>query len=331
MHDVMEGVANDVISKLLLKFIEDNFFSARLLSNVLKSMDFGFESTNVPLEISLDYVKNKNRMRMSASELIFFVRYFGIMIGEYVPENNEYWLLYIKLREIVSIVTSPNVTHSHLLQLKIFIVEHHTLYMKLFGDLKSKFHILIHYVRIMLLIGPVIHVSAIRFESKHRDIKAIVHATASRKNILKTVSIRHQLSLMRFQYLKYKKFYVTNGPEEGDDVVHICFPSAQTRKTLTYIIINDVTYKTGTIIVADICDSGPCFGKIDMVFVVDDVIYFRYIPFKIIGFNYHFYAYSVIADITARKIVQYESMPLRGPYLLAIKNNISYIVTRHVL
>lgn len=251
------------------------------------------------------------------------------MVGEYVPEDNEYWRLYIKLRDIINIITSPNIIKSHLLQLQLCIEEHHELYIKLFGFLTAKFHLLIHYVQIMLKNGPVISVSAMRFESKHREIKAILQSTSCKKNILKTVGIRHQLSLMHNKFSKYDRMYIAYGPELND-TVNAYFPTAQTIKLINNITINDVKYSAGIIIVANICKDGPCFGKIDKIFVVDDNIFFTYMPYKIIGFNYHYYAHSVIADETIRKI-DYDSMTTHTPCILSIINNVHYIATRHIL
>lgn len=284
-------------------------------------MDFAHESTNVPLDLSLDYIKKHGRLRMSASESIFFVRYFGLMIGEYIPEDNELWKLYIKLREIVNIITSPDIMNSHLLQLQILIEEHHKLYVKLFGPLKAKFHLLIHYVNIILRNGPTIIISAMRFESKHREIKSIVQSTSCKRNILKTIGVRHQLSLLHCTYSNYQKKYVTYGSEVRDDEVNYRFPLGQERKSFNKLSVNDVTYSSGTIFVADIYANGPCFAKIEKIFVVDNEIFFKYIPFKIRGFNNHYFAYSVVAEST-QKLINYDSIASRVPCLLLVKKRL---------
>ena len=89
---------------------------------------------------------------MSASEMLFFTRYFGLMVGEKINENDELsdiWLLYVKLCEIIAILTSPNITHQNLEELVLFVEEHNELYIKLFGRLTIKFHMLLHYVRLI--------------------------------------------------------------------------------------------------------------------------------------------------------------------------------------
>lgn len=119
---------------------------------------------------------------------------------------------------------------------------------------------MLHYKRLILQNEPLIKTSSMRFESKHREIKAILNAIASHKNILLSVGIRKQLSLTHFMLSKYRNLNVAYGAEvQNDSVVHIYFPLANTRKTLNNVTINDVTYKAGTVIVASITENEPIF------------------------------------------------------------------------
>lgn len=332
MHDVFEGVANYVMAQILLKLIlEDDLFSIHFLNNALNTIDFGFESSNVPLDISLDYVKTNKRLKMSASETLFLTRYFGLMVGDMVPKENKTWPLYTKLRQIIDIVTSTNITNSHLLQLEILIEEHHALYIKLFGTLKAKFNFLLHYVRLMKQNGPLINISSMRYESKHTEIKAILNATASKRNVLQSVGIRLQLSLMHFQFSRYQDLYIKYGKELTDTTVNIHFSTSNSRRTFSHVTINDVTYKNGTVIVAEILKNGPIFGKIEKIYDVDNSIFFEYIPFQLIGFNMHLFAFSAVPTETTKKIIKHCSIALRTPCLLHKKEEISYIYTRHIL
>lgn len=248
-----------------------------------------------------------------------------------VPENNETWALYIKLREIIHIITSPTVTSSHLAQLKILIEEHHTMYLKLFGPLKAKFHFMLHYVRLILQNGPLIKTSSMRSESKHRIIKAILNPVASNRNILLTAGIKLQLSLIHYMYSQYQHLYMTYGSEVPNDSVNIYFPKSNSRKTVNNVKINDVTYESGTIIVANILEKGPLFEKIKKIFIVDNSIFFEFVPLRVIGFNMHVFAFSVLADEQNQKIVHYDSIAVRTPCLSQERNDISYVFLRHVV
>ncbi|OXU22871.1 hypothetical protein TSAR_010190, partial [Trichomalopsis sarcophagae] len=278
MHDVFEGVCNYVITELLLRFVyEDKFFALELLNYRLRNMNFNFESSNKPPEINADYLRKNNKIRASAAEMLFLTRYFGVLVGDKIPRDNKYWSLYNKLHQIVSIITSPVLTASHILQLGMLIKEHNNLYIELFGNLKTKFHFLTHYVRMIEKNGPVIKYSSMRYESKHRMLKTIVLNSSSNRNILKSIATRYELSLMQSNRLKYENVYITYGKNLSSDIINNYFPMHKTKVHISNVVINDVRYSEGTVIIVSMDEDGPEFGKIVNVFVVDDTILFQYI------------------------------------------------------
>ena len=152
MHDALEGVNNYVMSRVIIHFTGSKKFKIEFVNNVMHNMDFSYENDNIPNAIKLEYVTANERLKMSASEMLFFTRYFGLMVGEKINENDELsdiWLLYVKLCEITAILTSPNITDQNLEELVLFVEEHNELYIKLFGRLTIKFHMLLHYVRLI--------------------------------------------------------------------------------------------------------------------------------------------------------------------------------------
>jgi len=67
------------------------------------------------------------------TEVLFFVRHFGVMIEDLVPEIEEVWQLYIRFIQILDIVTAPFVDTNLTTYLTTLIAEHHELYCKLFS------------------------------------------------------------------------------------------------------------------------------------------------------------------------------------------------------
>lgn len=61
--------------------------------------------------------------------------------------------------------------------------------------LKPKHHYLLHYPRVMMKMGPLRYVSAIRFEAKHREIKQNAKIVTSRRNPSYTLALKQQLAL----------------------------------------------------------------------------------------------------------------------------------------
>ena len=316
----------------MLKLIEDKCFSIDYLNYQLSTINVDFESSNVPPEITIDYLKKNLKLKMSSSETVFFTRYFGILIGDQVPCENEIWTLYTKLREIIHIVTSPIMTKSRILQLELLITEHHKLYLKHFGELKAKFHIILHYMKLILKNGPLIKLSVIRFKSKHRELKAIAQAMCSRKNILLSIALRHKLSKMHLQFSRYEDMYITYGTKiEKNISVDTYFPKAKVKCALNSVAINDVTYRAQTVIITDVNDDGLQFGQISAVYFVDDKIYFKYVPFQTIGFNLHYFAHTVLENADNEKLIANDLLVTRTPCLISKKDDVTLIATRHVL
>lgn len=111
MHDLLEGVASYTISKVLTVFIyEQKYFTLQTLNNLIKNFNYGdIDKSNKPRLITKenskktgnDIIKNKIKLKQSSSEMLCLSRYLGPIIGHLIPENNEYWKLYLTLRRLL--------------------------------------------------------------------------------------------------------------------------------------------------------------------------------------------------------------------------------------
>lgn len=230
MHDFFEGISNLVITAILLQLIfVKGKFSLDDLSYRLRIMDFGFESANVPLEIKAEYLQKNKRLKMSATEMLFFTRYLSVIIGDLVPVNHTIWPLYIALREVVDIITSPIMTKSRISVLEKKITELNKLYVEYAEHLRPKCHFMVHYPTIIKQNGPVIKFACMRNESKHREIKACIQNPSSHTNVLTTVSTRYQLGVMHRQFSEYKEAFVTYGSKIEDNLINLIFPSSENK------------------------------------------------------------------------------------------------------
>ena len=115
------------------------------------------------------------------------------MIGDLIPEDSEHWQLYIYLRKIMGILTSPKLDKAQIETLKELIHDHNVLYVKIIGPLKPKMHLLTHYIRIIQLIGPIIHFSTLKFERQNKKLKEVASGTTSNLNLPLTIMTRIQL------------------------------------------------------------------------------------------------------------------------------------------
>lgn len=201
----------------------------------------------------------------------------------------------------------------------------------IFGSLKPKFHLLLHYFKQFLKNGPVSNYSSMRFESQHRIIKTILSHCSSHRQILKTVCRRYLLSIMGSQYGKYKDNYVTYGLKISDDSVNIIFSSSKVKYAIQNVTINSFYYAKDTIIVINSSDEMPMFGQICNIYVVDNEIVFQYIKLSTIGFNSHYFAYSVSYTDDEEYSIAYDLLTTKLPCLLFELEEALFIVTGHLL
>lgn len=75
----------------------------------------------------------------------------------------------------------------------------------------------------------------------------------------------------------------------------------------------------------------PAFGEIQEVYLVDDKIHFKYTPFHSVGFNKHFFAYSVVKHDGEGPTIEHSELASRNPCLSCEIDGVTYIATRHIL
>lgn len=197
MHDILEGICKfDIVSLIKNYTSKVKLFSLLELNDRLQKHDWGVaESGNIPLPI-LEKDLSKDDIRMSASEMITFVRHFGIFVGDCVSEDDPAWQIYLNLRQILALVTSSSVQAQCCVLLKYLIKDHNLLVRKLLSrNLKPKDHFLTHLPRIMSECGPLINLWCMRFESQHRESKLSASVSNSTQNVCETIAKRQQLNL----------------------------------------------------------------------------------------------------------------------------------------
>lgn len=131
---------------------------------------------------------------MSAREMMTFIYYFPLMVGDLVPEDDNVWLFFLIFLEIIQNLLSSQMSDGSIFHLQQMIEKHNSEYALLFNDnLKPKFHLLIHYPTVIKYSGPPKHFWCFRYEAKHKEMKSYAHAITSRKNI--TLSLAKKMSI----------------------------------------------------------------------------------------------------------------------------------------
>ena len=301
MHDLFEGAANSTMVKICEDLIyNQKLFSLKFLNERLSSFDYGQAdiSNAIPI-IKSDHILKKKNLKMSSAEMICFTRFFGLLIGDKVKYENDTWKLYILLRKIIAIVTSPRMVQGHILMLEVFIYDFLVLYQTMYGDLKYKLHNMIHLPRALEQNGPLVHYWSMRPESKHRQLKLSSATTNNRINLLKTISLKSQL---RLAYLKHTKeirpnlvFDLFVNIEEYDRQKYF----SKCKKDEIILSVKHaeymgIKYNIGMVFVMEINDAeNVTFGKIIQIFVQNNNLILLMQRLISTYFDEHYFAYNV--------------------------------------
>lgn len=243
MHDLFEGICRYELALILffLIFNEKHFTYTQFKERMQKYDSHSKSKKNMTPLIKLEHLKNK-KIVVSASEMIYLLNNLSFLVGDLVPTNSKTWKLYLSLRELVSLIMSPSFSDETIDRLERQIKTHHTSYKKLSEEsLKPKHHHLLHYVRILKILGPLRLFSCMRFEGFHRDLKKIASSVTSRVNISLTIAKRCQLKL-NYRFLTSQGF--GERFETGKGIMHnvTLLPEFKNFKNvLTENIINNYT------------------------------------------------------------------------------------------
>lgn len=204
------------------------------------------------------------------------------------------------LKEINDIITLTQISSNTLQYLTYLISEHHDMYLSLFNlSLKPKHHFLLHYPDIIKKIGPLMHLSCMRFEAKHKELKKNATNVQSRKNIPLTLAKKNQLN---FLYRCMSKVGLSNKIEFGK-ILNIntkCpivdFPSnLENYYEVAWVKKNGIRFDKLNIIFFDAKENVPIFFKIINIFISKNKIECIFVCQELTTVQYssHYKAYIV--------------------------------------
>lgn len=305
MHDIPEGVARYDMALVIKNLIDEKYFTLNQLNSRITLFNYGVtERKNFPPKISQNHLNN-GAVIMSASEMLCLVRNFGLIVGEIVPKHSQNWKLYILLRQIVDLCCARRIQSDCAVILDSLVAQHNRLYLILSkSNLKPKFHILTHYGRMLLKNGPIKLTSCIRFEAKHKILKAVANAIPCRINLGHTLAYKVQLQMVSrllsktgFQHdlkLGTGKEIVVNS--EFPALLYNMFPCelAPVCFNASWLKFKGIYYKKGLLMVIDFNLDGCIFGEIVSLLVGKSRNpYFILNPITCIGFDPHYHAYEI--------------------------------------
>ena len=170
MHDILEGSLQLCTKLLLNQFIVDKkLFSLAVLNQRITSYKYGPAITEKPSSISrttlnsndgklhqsgiilqfctLQYylLQSENAYSVSASQMWYLGRFLPLLIGDFIPEDDDYWENFLTLLDIIDYVFAPVTTHRLASHISLLVEDFLTEFSKLYGrPLTPKMHYLVH-------------------------------------------------------------------------------------------------------------------------------------------------------------------------------------------
>ncbi|XP_033229734.1 uncharacterized protein LOC117181282 [Belonocnema kinseyi] len=316
-HDLLEGVCKYGMQHILYYLIcsSNKILSLDELNAKLKSFNYeknGF--SNRPPLLRYDEINKKKKLHMSESEMHTFILIFPMLVEDIVEGGinieNEIWQYFSVLRQIMDICFAKSLRTELIDILDSLVNQHHNLYLKLFNDpLKLKFHNMKHYSLVIKMSGPLSHLNLLRFESKHRELKAIAISTTSRINPCHTIAVKEQLRLCHCLLGKHglpPKFELGHGYNLECASLSTHFNITQDALSIDkfsgpwldvkWVDINGIDYNIGSVVVLDVNPDGFLeFGKILNILANEDQhVLFIYEKLVAQSFNEEIHAYEIV-------------------------------------
>lgn len=286
LHDLFEGVVPRELALCFHVFIKRKYFSLSELNNLILQFPFkGSDKVNSPHAIPQNYI-NRKTIGGNAHENWALISFLPLIVGCQIPPEDSTWNLLLTLKDIVELAVSPFHTAESIAYLDFKISEHRERFFDVFPEetLTPKHHFLEHYPALIEKHGPLVGVWTMRFEAKHRFFKRVVRQTSNFKNVLLTLSVRHQMMMAYHNHTNVGQpnFCVTRVSVMPVELLHSGIQKVLREKSPLLScaqLANTVTchgtrYTVGMILCCGSTGGLPDFWGIIQMIILDEKVHF---------------------------------------------------------
>lgn len=278
MHDIFEGSAGFLLVEVFKFCTTKKIATLEQLETLVECFPVGkLWKRNAPSKLSVD----KKNLGQNASQMKCLILHLPYILFQFKNDLQDIWLAVESMLQIIQILLSHQMSQDDLMRLSERITTHLQCYQLFFNQsLKPKHHFLLHYVRVIKLMGPVILFWALRMEAKHQYFKKIVRTTNSFINIKKTLAYKHQERFFDVPFsleddLSFgKKADFIDCPQfemylEPLKALKFCADELQISSTAKSLKVNDRVFKPGFLVA-----SGKRFYEIQHILDIQKEVYF---------------------------------------------------------
>lgn len=197
LHDLFEGIVPSELAHCLNTFIKNKYFTLSEVNDLIKQFPFKFtDNLDRPQSIPVNFA-SRGTIGGNAHENWALIRSLPLIIGPRIPPDDPAWQILMTLKDIVELSVAPLHFVESVAFLNLKISEHRHRLQELFPHLRltPKHHFLEHYPALIEAFGPLVALWTMRFEAKHKFFKRVVRFSSNFKNVLLSLSTKHQLMM----------------------------------------------------------------------------------------------------------------------------------------
>jgi len=175
MHDMLEGTIPLTICELLIHCLKQKYFTLASLNRIIRDFDYGYAvSSDKPSVIKIQQLKSRN-LKGSATQKWLLFTHLPLMIGSLVPNNDSAWRVLTNLLDISRLIFCDSISSFECIRLGDLIESFLKKIKRVSNrNIIPKMHHLVHYPRLITLLGPLLSFWCMRYESKHAYFKSLI-------------------------------------------------------------------------------------------------------------------------------------------------------------
>lgn len=293
MHDFMEGAVPLLLKLFFEHGINCRVFTEKELINAFFYFDYGLLNKKcIPSAINM----TRRNLGQNASQTRCILLNMPFVLFSYKNNENleKAWVCISSMQQIVRIVYSPIIDSSNLNLLKELTTKHLEYVKESFTiELTPKQHNMTHMHTSISMVGPLVHMSTLKFEMKHKEFSSDVRKMQNYKNVSQSLAQNYQIKSMDNCY----KNQIKIGRKTRSKVnaihhsffVNFDFSKLFELKSLKY---NSHYYEKGLFI-----KDNEFFHKIENIFSYESEYYFLCIQYTGIKFDEFLNSLSITENI----------------------------------
>lgn len=196
MHDVLEGSAPFFLGKFFEFLVSNRICTEAQCINKCIYYDYGYSHRLfTPTDLR---IKSRN-LGQNASQIYCLITHIPFIFQDHIdePKLQQIWHCLQYLLKSMSIIFSKSIRVTDIEILRDVITNHLSPIRLIFKtNLLPKHHLHLHYAKCIEEVGPIVHLSTMMYEQKHKVLKNIAKRSPNFINLSKSLAERYQRSII---------------------------------------------------------------------------------------------------------------------------------------